>query len=117
MPLDRDKSTDELRNLYQTSRGIEKKKQKSPDEEFIDDDCAVVDCISGIITVMDERNYSWAYQCPHCKRQAKSRLPVYPHDIWLMSDNEMATRKLDRERIIREFNAQKKSTCNGAPQR
>lgn len=73
---------------------------KSPEQEFIDDDCKVIECIGGVIRI-ERDGYSAVARCPRCDR-GPGGLPVYRGVVTLRSEQEMFERRSARSEAMRD---------------
>ena len=74
---------------------------------YIADDCAVKECVDGLI-VYEDRGYSKVARCGRCDRSDTAMpfgipsLPRYTGSVSLRTEHEMALREQERKEIVEE---------------
>lgn len=75
-------------------------KRTKPGDEFLDDDCKVVECIGGVISY-ENAGYVTVARCPRCDR-GPGGIPRYRGSVTLRTEEEMIERRQEREERVRE---------------
>lgn len=87
---------------YPTARPKVDEPQEQRPYRWIDDDCAVVGCNAGLISV-EEDGYTTAYRCPDCQRWPNPEKPaMWYGTVTRHSSDEMYKRREERKEIYFE---------------
>jgi len=82
--------------------------RRDAQEAYINDDCVIVECRSGIINMTDDDGYEFARKCPVCSRSPVPSAVKFRGNVTRFNPQEMAIRRLERQQIVREANTAKR---------
>jgi hypothetical protein len=72
---------------------------KDPRQAFLDDDCPVVECVSGLVSY-DDGYSTIAFRCPKCDRWPNTAFQRFRGKVRLRSEYEMELRRQERRELI-----------------